>query len=170
MVFRGDYQPSRPISISSDVPRFNSQASNQAPEYIRPPSAPNGAAWPKISGYIDGYERLHTNGLSSVTIDNSRNDSDVFVRLVHLGDTEAIPVRSFFVEQGRSFNVQDVAPGRYDVRYQDLITGALARSEPFTLTETESFNGTQFDRMTMTLYKVRDGNMRTYAISAEEFF
>ncbi|MAY54772.1 MAG: hypothetical protein CMQ46_02920 [Gammaproteobacteria bacterium] len=163
-------QPNRPISRSSDIPRFNSQASTQSQGYIRPSAAPNGAAWPLISGYIDGYEYLNTNGLSSVNIDNTRNDSDVFVRLVHLSDAEAIPVRSFFVAQGRSFNVQDVAPGRYDVRYQDLNTGALARSEPFTLTETPSFNGTQFDQMTMTLYKVRDGNMRTYGISPDEFF
>ena len=47
------------------------------PEYFRPVSAPNGQPWPASAGYVPGYQRLHADGLSTVRIDNSQNDSDV---------------------------------------------------------------------------------------------
>jgi hypothetical protein len=45
----------------------------------------------------------------------------------------------------------------------------LARSESFALEEITTHNGTQYSDMTMTLYKVRNGNMQTYGLSEDEF-
>ena len=61
--------------------------------------------------------------------------------------------------------------GKWDriIRYRDLDTGRLSRSEQFSLTEIESFNGTQYSTMTLTLYKVRNGNMMTYDLGESEF-
>lgn len=137
--------------------------------YERPLYAPNGEVWPTITGYVQGYKKLNTKGLSSVTIDNSQNDSDVFVKLVSLDGAEAYPVRQFYISSHGKFTVHKVNSGSYDIRYRDLSNGNLSRSESFNLAENEIADGTQFSNYTMTLYKVRDGNMQTYGISEDEF-
>ncbi|MBA3756838.1 MAG: hypothetical protein H0X02_11670 [Nitrosomonas sp.] len=62
-----------------------------------------------------------------------------------------------------------VTTGNYDIRYRDLSNGGLSRSEAFNLKETPTKNGTQFSNITMTLYKVQNGNMQTYDLSEAEF-
>lgn len=137
--------------------------------YIRPAVAPNGKPWPQSAAYVDGYQQLHRDGLSSVTIDNSRNDSDVFVKLVSLEGAQAYPVRQFFIPAHGSFSIKKVKAGAYDIRYRDLGDGGLSRSEAFELSETPTYNGTQFSNITMTLYKVQHGNMQTHRLSETEF-
>lgn len=139
------------------------------PAYERPLSAPNGEAWPATAGYVEGYNKLHIDGLSSVTVDNTQNDSDVFVKLVSLEGAEAYPIRQFYIPAYSKFTVNKVNAGSYDVRYRDLNNGGLSRSESFNLEETEIDGGTQFSNYTMTLYKVRNGNMQTYGLSEAEF-
>jgi curved DNA-binding protein CbpA len=137
--------------------------------YERPLLAPNGEAWPTGASYVRGYKKLNTKGLSSVTIDNNQNDSDVFVKLVSLEGAEAYPVRQFYIPAYSKFTVNKVSAGSYDVRYRDLSSGGLSRSESFNLEETQIAGGTQFSKYTMTLYKVRNGNMQTYGLSEAEF-
>ena len=141
----------------------------QTAQYVRPSMAPNGSPWPTSASYVSGYKRLHTNGLSTVTVDNSRHDSDVFVKLVYLDSAQAYPVRVFFIPAYSSFTLNKVRTGNYDIRYRDLSTGGLLRSEPFSLKETETDRGVQYSNITITLYKVPHGNMHTYSISEEEF-
>lgn len=157
-------------STSGSKPYVQSPAPERsAPAYVRPLAAPNGAFWPTSSGYIQGYKRLHADGLSTVTVDNSRNDGDMFVKLVSIGGTSAYPVRTFFIAAGEKFSVNNVRAGMYDVRYRDLNSGGLTRSEKFNLEETSTDDGVQFSRITLTLYKVRNGNMQTYGLSEAEF-
>jgi curved DNA-binding protein CbpA len=135
----------------------------------REPFAPNGAPWPHSAGYVDGYPKLRTKGLSTVTVDNRQNDGDVFVKLVYLGDEQAFPVRQFFIPARGKFTLTKVNPGNYDIRYRNLHSGALARSEAFKLEESSTTEGIQFSKITMTLYKVENGNMQTYNLNDEEF-
>lgn len=137
--------------------------------YARPVTAPNGEMWPSNAAYIKGYKKLHTDGLSSVTIDNTQNDSDVFVKLVSISGNNASSVRHFFIPATDRFTVNKVRSGNYDIRYRDLDSGTLAKSETFMLQQKSTPDGIQYSNITMTLYKVRDGNMRTYTISEAEF-
>lgn len=139
------------------------------PSYVRPTIAPNGEPWPVVADYVRGYPRIHANGLSTVTVDNSQNDSDVFVKLVSLDGPQAFPVRMFFIPAHGSFTLNRVTAGSYDIRYRDLGNGRLSRSEAFTLEEIATYDGTQYSNVTMTLYKVRHGNMQTYGLSESEF-
>ncbi len=138
-------------------------------EYVRPSMAPNGQSWPSSAGYIKGYQRLHADGLSTVTVDNSQNDSDVFVKLVSLDSTQAYPVRQFYIPAFGNFTLNKITAGNYDIRYRDLSNDGLSRSEAFNLKQTPTKNGTQFSNITMTLYKVQNGNMQTYDLSEAEF-
>jgi len=139
------------------------------PEYVRPSSAPNGQPWPFSAGYVGGYERLHAGGLSTVTVDNSRNDSDVFVKLVSLDGAQAYPVRQFYIPAFGSFTLNKITAGSYDIRYRDLGNGGLSRSEAFNLEEIQTYDGVQYSNITMTLYKVQNGNMQTYGLAEAEF-
>lgn len=131
--------------------------------------APNGEDWPSIAGYVKGYKKLNMKGLSSVTVDNSQNDSNVFVKLVSLSEPKSYPARQFFIPANGKFTVNKVTSGNYDVRYRDLSNGGLSRSESFDLNETKTGDGVQFSNITMTLYKVQNGNMQTYGLSETEF-
>ncbi|MBF3764874.1 J domain-containing protein [Burkholderia pseudomallei] len=141
----------------------------QQPAYARPAVASNGQPWPTVAGYVNGYPLIHSDGLSKVTVDNSQNDSDVFVKLVSLDGPNAFPVRVFFIPAHGSFTLDSVTAGSYDIRYQDLNTGGRSRSEQFSLEEIPTNDGTQYSNMTMTLYKVHNGNMHTYELSEDEF-
>ncbi|MCX7206759.1 MAG: J domain-containing protein [Proteobacteria bacterium] len=138
-------------------------------EYARPSAAPNDQPWPEFASYLKGYRRLHTDGLSTVTVDNSQNNSDVFVKLVSLSKAKAYPVRHFYIPAFSSFTLNKVKAGSYDIRYRDLGDGSLSRSETFYLVEVPIDNGIQFSNITMTLFKVQNGNMQTYALSEAEF-
>lgn len=145
-------------------------SSPEEPEsYSRPAKAPNGQPWPNTSDYIKGYDQLNSIGLSTVTVDNSKNDSDVFVKLVSLNGDKSYPVRLFFILAGSTFTLKNVSQGSYDIRYRDLNSGDLARSESFRLEQVRTYNGTQFSNLRMTLYKVQNGNMQTYGLSETDF-
>lgn len=160
----------KPYSQTAPAPPLRASNPSQASiTYVRPATAPNGRPWPTAASYIAGYPRSNTDGLSSVTVDNSRNDSDVFVKLVSLSTTEAYPVRQFYIPARGTFMAENVTAGTYDVRYRDLTTGGLSRSESFVLEETQVSGGIQYSQMSLTLYKVQNGNMQTYRLGEDEF-
>lgn len=115
--------------------------------------------------YISNGEAVR---LSTVTVDNRQNDSDVFVKLVSLDGTQAYPIRQFYIPAYGSFTLKKVRAGSYDIRYRDLNNGSLSRSETFSLGEMSTSNGKQYSNITMTLYKVQNGNMQTYGLSETE--
>jgi curved DNA-binding protein CbpA len=137
--------------------------------YVRPATAPNGNRWPQTSGYIKGYPSKLTDGLSTVTIDNSANDTDVFAKIFRLGGVRPIPIRYLFIKAGDKFTAKSIRAGYYDVRYLVLDTGHISRSESFELQEIDLPDATHYSTISMTLYKVSNGNMQTYPIPEEEF-
>lgn len=139
------------------------------PKYVRPATAPNGIPWPINAGYVRGYPIDNDDGHSKVTIDNSQNDSAVFVKLVSLDGVTAYPVRQFFIPAGAQFTMNKVTRGRYDIRYRDLDTGGLSRSESFDADEHEVSDGIEYSTNIITLYKVENGNMQTYDLADDEF-
>ena len=151
------------------VKPYVSAPTSSVPSYVRPTLAPNGQFWPQASGYLKDVAIGHSGGLSTVTIDNTRNDSDVFVKLVRIGAKLDSPVREFYILGGQSFTLRNVRAGRFDVRHRDLGSGALSKSEEFQLTETKTEEGTRYSEISITLYKIKNGNMQSYPIQEAEF-
>ena len=169
LLFALDIPTSRPSGLppydrspATDVP-------TAPPAYERPATAPNGSPWPVVPGYLEGEPFLGGGGLSTVKVDNRDNSSDVFVKLVLIDASATKPVRQFFIPGHGEFTVEDLKPGEYDVRYKDLTDGSLARSESFSLKQIREPGGTSFSNITMTLYKVSNGNMQTYPLLDSEF-
>jgi hypothetical protein len=101
--------------------------------YIRPPRAPSGAPWPASSADVPGFKRLFDDGSATVLVDNAALPSDVYVKLYAERDTRPFAVRWLFIRAGDSFAVKDLRPGRYEIRYRALDTGAAAKTRPFEL-------------------------------------
>ncbi len=138
-------------------------------KYERPATSPNGSPWPTRAAYVRGYPVGNSSGHSKVTIDNGRNNADVFVKLVALDGATAYPVRQFYIPAHGQFTMNKVTPGRYDIRYMDLDSGSLSRSESFDADEHLTYDGIEYSTHTLTLYKVANGNMQTYPLAADEF-
>jgi hypothetical protein len=85
-------------------------------------SAPNGEPWPERSGYVAGYPLANPGKQMQVFIDNSANSSPVFIKLYDL-DRNA-NVRHVYVQAGDTWNVGELAAGKYEVRSQDVVVGA----------------------------------------------
>lgn len=131
--------------------------------------APNGKAWPKSAGYVDGYPRLRTSGRTTVTIDNSQNTATMFVKLFAIDGSRPQAVRVVYVPASGKFTISGVTPGLYDVRYEDPRTMQRSKSEPFTLRQEKTETGARYSNITMTLFTVANGNMNFTPISADEF-
>ena len=146
--------------------------STQAPKniYVRPQLSPNGSVWPQFPSYIDGYAIAANQGLSDVTIDNTGNDADVYLKLVKLFPNKHIPVRHFFIPASKKFTLSNVSPGQYDIRYKDLSNGIIQKTEIFSIEEKRDYQGVSYSDLTIGIYKIYNGNMQTYSITNDEFF
>lgn len=145
------------------------ETSVAAGDYVRPAAAPNGERWPPTSGYVPGYEKLNADGLSQLVIDNSKNDFDVFVKVVSVTDDEPKTVRTIYLLAHDQFTLHRLRTGTYEIRYEALNSGTLLRSGMFVLEESAIANGTRYSTVALTLQKTADEHTDTYALSGEEF-
>jgi hypothetical protein len=89
-------------------------------------SAPNGEPWPAESGYIPGYPFGNSGSEMTVVVDNSANPTPVFVKIHDL--ERRSNVRHAYVLANGTLTIDELAAGKYEVRYQNIVTGA-ARAE-----------------------------------------
>ena len=85
-------------------------------------AAPNGEPWPERSGYVAGYPLSNTGKQMQVFIDNSANPAPVFVKIYDLD--RSANVRHVYILAGDTWNVSELAAGKYEVRYQDVAPNA----------------------------------------------
>lgn len=138
-------------------------------KYSKPDTAPNGAYWPQVASYIPGYPILRRDGLSTVTIDNTQNDSEVFLKLVSIEGNSYIDARLIYIPGNQKFEFDAVSKGAYEIRYKDLETGSYAKSPSFFVEENRTSTGTEFSEIRLTLYTIANGNMTLETISESEF-
>jgi curved DNA-binding protein CbpA len=161
--------PDAPSTRSTKLSTKSAPAGRNGNRYVRLEVDPNGNRWPTSSSYLVGTRIGRDSGRSSISIDNSQNDSDVFLKLVWHGPDKHIAVRLMFIKGGDVFKLEAIERGEYDLRYQDLDSGAMNRSRNFTLEEIEETDGIRYSTVTITLYKVRGGNSPMHEIPEEDF-
>lgn len=130
---------------------------------------PNGRPWPAVPGYVAGFAQDFGDGLTTVTVDNRGNPSPVFVKLVALDYSPAPAVRHVYLPAHQQFRMEQLRPGRYEVRYHELLTGRLSRSDPFRLQQIDDGDRTHYSEVDITLYRVPGGGLRTHAIAPDAF-
>jgi hypothetical protein len=120
-------------------------------------------------GYLDARSDGYSGGYSTVSIDNSRNRFDVYVKLVASFDPAGGAARIAYIPAYQSFTMRDIRAGEYEIRYMNLDSNNAFKSNTFSLTEESMPDGIQYSQITMTLYTVPNGNTRMQPIAAEQF-
>ena len=122
------------------------------------------------TGYDTSKPLLNDDGLCELTVDNSQNDMPVYVRIWDMNSYK--PVRAFYISSGDEFTAYNLTPSIYEVRYIELYDNDFptlgSKSEQFSLEQITDAFGIQYSQMSLTLYKVRNGNTHTIAIPADQ--
>lgn len=152
-------------STPKNTPKTITSTNNKANIPIEPIAKKN-----VITGYDSSKPILNDDGLCELTIDNTSNDMPVYVRVWDMNSYQ--PVRAFYIAQGEEFTAYDLTPSTYEVRYIELYDNDFpangSKSELFELEQIESAYGIQYSQMSLTLYKVRNGNTQTTSIPASQ--
>ena len=120
------------------------------------------------TGYVPGAPRLALGGHSTFLIDNSQGGGDALVRLYRNGTKPA--VRSLFVKQGERFTATDLRSGSYVMRYRYMgSTTTYEADQVFELKQVSELDGIRFSNIRVTLFAVRDGNMKTKQVAPDDF-
>lgn len=130
--------------------------------------APNNLDWPPESGYLKGYPVL-SEGYSRLTVDNTKNDYNVHIKLYRVDEDKAVAVRQVYVIGGGKFAIDKIASGTYEVRYRNLRTGTLSRTERFVLKAVKTKSGIGHSNVTLTLFSDPKGNMPLHPVDAKDF-
>ena len=139
------------------------------PAYKRPETAPNGQSWPAAASYLPGYRILAAGGRSQVTVDNTQNGSDVFLKLVYLNSAKPFPVRACYLPAHSQFLLTELTPGTYDMRYRNLSTGDYSKTVDFVLGETDAGGGADFSTLNLKLSGADGGKTQKGAIPELEY-
>jgi len=94
----------------------------------------------------------------------------MLVKLFDRRSEHPIAVRVLFLGAHDQFTLANVASGAYDIRYQDLDSGIISKSQPFNLEEIQQPDGSlQYSVTSLTLFVVNNGNTRSEIIGPDEF-
>jgi hypothetical protein len=120
------------------------------------------------TGYLKDQPRSAIGGLSTFTVDNRQGGIDAVARIYINGKKPA--VRSMYVKHGETFKAETILPGTYVFRYRFIGSEDTFESDKsFQLTQTETETGTRYSNVTVTLFKVKDGNMSTRKVDPNSF-
>jgi hypothetical protein len=107
--------PIKVVALSQVIlPGQSADCENETPPLV----APNGEPWPVKSGYVEGFPQMSKGQDMQLSLDNGGNAFPVFIKVYDL-DRRA-NVRYVFVQAGERFTVDQLASGRYEIRYQNI--------------------------------------------------
>ncbi len=113
----GDMQPPpiKVVALSQVIlPGYAGDCENETPALV----APNGEPWPTQSGYVNGFPLMNKGADTQLTLDNSDNAFPVFIKVYDL--ERRSNVRYVFVQAQDKFVVDQLASGKYEIRYQNI--------------------------------------------------
>lgn len=140
---------------------YNASPTRPAPpKWVPPP--------PVMTGFVDSDPKKFVGGYSELTVDNSRNDHDVMVKFYRLDNPPEVS-RIFTIQAGGTFLVKQIKVGTYDIRFRNLKTGNIQKTEPFVFEERRTATGVEYSGYSFTLYTVRSGNAKTQSIDESQF-
>ncbi|MES2125890.1 MAG: J domain-containing protein [Pseudomonadota bacterium] len=85
-------------------------------------ASPNGEPWPSQTGYVEGYPIGNRGEEMRLVIDNGANASPIFAKVYDLDRRSN--VRHLFVAAHETMEVEKLAAGKYEVRYQNVEVGS----------------------------------------------
>jgi len=122
----------------------------------------------KPTGYDKNFQQKLDSGECKVTIDNTRNNFPVYVKIYKLSNG-LIPARAFYIQNNDQFTANNIPPGQYDVRYRNLQTGSISKTQSFELEQHRTVDGIEYSIISFTLFTVPGGNTRMTSIDETQF-
>ncbi|TWI63133.1 DnaJ-like protein [Pseudoduganella lurida] len=111
----GPPPPIKVMSLSQVIlPGASGDCDNETTAVV----APNGEPWPTRSGYVEGFPVANKGDDMQLTLDNSGNTLPVFIKVFDLDRRSN--VRYAFVQAHEKFAVEQLANGKYEIRYQNI--------------------------------------------------
>ena len=160
----GNFNPinfANPVSVSKfDLAGVSSEPSKN--RMVKDPEKQN------TTGYLKDAPQLAQSGLSTFKVSNKHGSSDAVIRIYLNGAKPA--VRSMYIKRGEIFTAETLPAGNYTLRYRFIGSQDTYEAiKEFVLEEVATATGTQFSRITVTLYKVANGNMKTKKVPSDQF-
>ncbi|MBL0394277.1 J domain-containing protein [Ramlibacter monticola] len=157
-----DEKPNRPSRTISRKGQSGTRSASQSP-LGTPLADPD---FRSKSGHTGPL--LAAGGYSKVTVDNAQGDGDALVRLYQASSQTR--VRSFLVKAGQSFASTNIAPGSYVMRYRFLGSRTVYEADTLiALEEERTESGIRYSNVSVTLFRVHGGNMRTREVPQDRF-
>lgn len=120
------------------------------------------------TGYVPGAPLVRGEGLSKFTVDNRSGGRDAVARIYLGGQKPA--VRTFFVKSSEQFTAENLASGSYVLRYRYMGSDDTYEADRiFKLEEVNEEGGRRYSTVRVTLYSVKEGNLSTKRVAAEQF-
>ena len=111
--------PIKVVSVSQVVlPNAGAECDTETQTLV----APNGEPWPVKSGYMEGFPVGNRGDDMALTVDNAGNASAVFIKVYDM--ERRSNVRYAYVQAHDKLQVDKLASGKYEIRYQNLDVGA----------------------------------------------
>lgn len=125
----------------------------------KPLTAPNGEPWPQHAAYLTGYPVLNNEGGSRIGIDNTSGASAVHGQLVDVLTEPRTIVRQFYVPGGKTFEMHNISPGAYKLRFMEISSGNAWEVENiYTVGVERRGNHYQHTGFTLHLNRMRNSN------------
>ena len=124
--------------------------------------------WPEYPQVLRDLDKRK--GLSSLTLDNTRNNQRLWVKLSLAKDSSTTNfVREAFIPAGRSLVFDKINAGDYVVKVKDIDSGCAQISEVIGFVEREIVGGTEYSDSSLTFYPVVNGNTHFNTLPNSQF-
>ncbi|WP_082170576.1 MULTISPECIES: J domain-containing protein [Pantoea] len=129
---------------------------------------PDGRPWGTLAKIMTVAE--NRSGLSSLTLDNSKNSQDLYVKLARSVDQNTrYFAREAFIPAHQQLTLQHLAVGNYVVKMMNIANGCAQVSPVLSIEETRTGRGIEYSNHSMTFYPVINGNTHLSTLSAADF-
>ena len=109
-------------------------------------------------------------GLSSLTLDNSRNSQNLYVKLARsLDQNTRYSARETFIPAHQQLVLQHLAVGNYVIKMMDVASGCAQVSPVLSIEDNRTSQGVEYSNHSMTFYPVVNGNTHLSKLSASNF-
>ncbi|HDJ1441836.1 TPA: DnaJ domain-containing protein [Serratia rubidaea] len=132
-------------------------------------SHPDGRQWPS-SAYIMSVRDYNKPGLSSLLLDNSRNNQNLYIKLVQEKDaTTKRFTRDAYIPAYQELKLTNVAKGKYFIKMMNVADGCAQISQLINIQETKTNKGIEYSDYSLTFYPVRYGNTHLDSLPSSQF-
>jgi hypothetical protein len=127
-----------------------------------------GVLWPSFARVMSVRDKRA--GLSSLTLDNSRNDQDLYIKLVHsLDRMNGNFARDVFIPAHQQLKLINISAGDYIIKMMNITDGCAQVSPVISLKETKTDRGIEYQDHSLTFYRVVNGNTHLKSMPSSQF-